>query len=166
MQQTMSSSRGRKWWTRRIAEQATQAPVDSGTRWQCLHGRRPALRPETRRSRSPARCQTILPISYTRWAVSSSSDQVARVPRALVIGLCIAVDLGLVSTTPSTTRSPCLSLLSSCAMYHCALIVLVLSGLLNLNGVVAQPFFPPVPPMLIPSQGDVWNVGELRTVEW
>ncbi|KAI0682216.1 hypothetical protein C8Q76DRAFT_637241 [Earliella scabrosa] len=26
--------------------------------------------------------------------------------------------------------------------------------------------FGPVPPILVPSQGDVWRVGELRTVEW
>ncbi|KAI0717378.1 hypothetical protein C8T65DRAFT_641256 [Cerioporus squamosus] len=36
-----------------------------------------------------------------------------------------------------------------------------------LNGVAAQhPTFAPVPPILVPSKGDKWNVGELRTVEW
>ncbi|RPD65496.1 hypothetical protein L226DRAFT_530919 [Lentinus tigrinus ALCF2SS1-7] len=47
-------------------------------------------------------------------------------------------------------------------MHPCSVIVLVLTGLLN--GALAQ--FGPLPPMLIPSKGDVWNVGELRTVEW
>ena len=43
--------------------------------------------------------------------------------------------------------------------------LLVLCGVLN--GVLSQPpILPPVPPILVPSKGDLWTVGELRTVEW
>ncbi|KAI0717375.1 hypothetical protein C8T65DRAFT_571954 [Cerioporus squamosus] len=47
-------------------------------------------------------------------------------------------------------------------MHLCDVFIVLFAGFLD--AAFAQ--FPSPPPMLIPSKGDVWDVGELRTVEW